>query len=65
MPMSWTMGVGGVMPFLPADIIISFAEHQIAIISRNNFFRLAIHNTSESTRRPDWILLSPGNCGQA
>eukprot|EP00959_Pyramimonas_sp_CCMP1952_P473178 9501292-Pyramimonas_sp.AAC.1 len=49
------------MPFWPADTQISFAERQVAIRARSKFFTLTIINTSESTRRPKWILLSPGS----
>eukprot|EP00959_Pyramimonas_sp_CCMP1952_P160959 3365810-Pyramimonas_sp.AAC.1 len=65
MLMSWTMCVGGILPFRPARITISFAERHIAILARSRYFRLTMKNTSESTRRTDWIMLSPGKYGQA
>eukprot|EP00959_Pyramimonas_sp_CCMP1952_P023210 488313-Pyramimonas_sp.AAC.1 len=63
MPMGWTTWLGGILPSRPAVIIISLAERQAAILSRGRFLRLTITNTSESMRRPDWILLSPSKYG--
>eukprot|EP00959_Pyramimonas_sp_CCMP1952_P452907 9467364-Pyramimonas_sp.AAC.1 len=40
---------------------ISLAERELAILSRSKFFGLARINTSESTRRPDWIPMASMN----
>eukprot|EP00959_Pyramimonas_sp_CCMP1952_P338771 7094534-Pyramimonas_sp.AAC.1 len=64
MPINWTIRVGRILPSRPADITISLAEGQIGILSRSRFFKLTMSNTSESTSKPDCILLSPGRHGQ-